>query len=408
MTSDDAGPPPAAQPPPSSETGWSGLAAPSPLPPELEPEPPEPELASTIGPPESLPPLPLPPPSPPLLLLPPEPLSVAASVPPLLLVPPPSPGPPPSAPASGFAGSHAPPTHVSPGGQLSVLPVTLQPGTHLPAGACDVSHSLPVFVPQSLSWAQPHCSLLATHTGWSGSAAQTEALVDEHWVHSPASAPEVWHAGSCAVGQLSGGGLLAVKSLVQPTHAWPKQMGTGAAQSAFELHPTHVPLIVLHTGTGPVHCDALPAEHCVHAPASAPEVWQAGVGTAQSPSLAQGPQVCVVVLHTGVVPEQFAFVEHWTHVLVVPVSAHTGVAAGQSVFAPHWAHCPACVPPGTQTGASDAAVHSAFDPHARHVSVVAPPDLSQTGVFVSGEPSHWASETQATHAPARGSPAGAQ
>jgi hypothetical protein len=110
----------------------------------------------------------------------------------------------------------------------------------------------------------------------------------------------------------------------------------------------------------------------------------------------------------GVVPEQFALVEHCTHWFVGPLSKHTGVAPEQSVFAAHCAHWPVCAPLATHTGASEAAAHSALAAHARHVSALAVGDLSHMGVFVSGDPSHWASVTHATQAPAIGSPAGAQ
>ena len=73
-----------------------------------------------------------------------------------------------------------------------------------------MSQTRPVFAPQSLSCEQPHCSLPATQTGSLGRPAHTDALVEEHWVHSPARAPAVWQAGSCAVGQLVGDGLVVV------------------------------------------------------------------------------------------------------------------------------------------------------------------------------------------------------
>jgi hypothetical protein len=47
-----------------------------------------------------------------------------------------------------------------------------------------------------------------------------------------------------------------------------------------------------------VHCDVLVAEHWPQAPVG----WQAGAEPPHSLSPAQARQVCVVVLHTGVVP----------------------------------------------------------------------------------------------------------
>jgi hypothetical protein len=143
-----------------------------------------------------------------LLLLPPSPAqpSPPASCPPLSLAA----SIPASIPASEPATAHMPITHVSPGGQLSMPPVVVHPGTHWPAGGCDVSHRRPVIAPQSLFCEHPHCSLPATQTGCLGRPAHTDAFVDEHCVHSPASDPLVWQAGSCGVGQLCGGGLVVV------------------------------------------------------------------------------------------------------------------------------------------------------------------------------------------------------
>jgi hypothetical protein len=56
----------------------------------------------------------------------------------------------------------------------------------------------------------------------------------------------------------------------------------------------------------------LVAEHW----AQAPEAWQAGAAAGHSASPAQARQVCVVVLQTGVAPEQSAFPRQVTHVPV--------------------------------------------------------------------------------------------
>ena len=56
--------------------------------------------------------------------------------------------------------------------------------------------------------------------------------------------------------------------------------------------------------------------------------------------MAQPWQVLVVVLHTGVVPLQFASVRHPTH--TPPLTSHTGVAPVQAVLfvAEHWPQAP--------------------------------------------------------------------
>jgi hypothetical protein len=87
-------------------------------------------------------------------------------------------------------------------------------------------------------------------------------------------------------------------------------MGTCAAQSLLVLQATHTPWAVSQVGSGPVHCEELLAEHCVHSPLSGPLVWQAGVGAAQSLSPEHGWHAWVVPSQIGVVPEQFALVEH--------------------------------------------------------------------------------------------------
>ena len=150
-------------------------------------------------------------------------------------------------------------------------------------------------------------------------------------------------------------------------------------------------------------------EHCVHSPASAPVVWQAGVGAAQSVSCAHAWHWCVVALQTGVVPEQFASLEHCTHASVAASARHTGPVAlpAQSALVAHISHCPTNAPDVAQTGWRSAAAQSVLAPHATQVSVVAPA-LLQMGVAVFVLESHSASVTQATHRAASGSPAGAQ
>jgi hypothetical protein len=75
-------------------------------------------------------------------------------------------------------------------------------------------------------------------------------------------------------------------------------MGAVPAQLALVRHPTHVCVVVLHTGVAPVQALAFVVEHCPHAP----EASQAGVVPPHSPSPPQPRQTCVIVLHTGVAP----------------------------------------------------------------------------------------------------------
>ena len=85
-----------------------------------------------------------------------------------------------------------------------------------------------------------------------------------------------------------------------------------------------------------MHCEALVAEHCPHAP----DAWHAGVAPPHSPSPAHPRHVCVPVLQTGVVPAHCAFDVHGTQ--VADGTSHTGVAPAQRValVAEHCPHAP--------------------------------------------------------------------
>jgi hypothetical protein len=84
--------------------------------------------------------------------------------------------------------------------------------------------------------------------------------------------------------------------------------------------PTHTPLTALQTGVAPAHVDAFVAEQAPQAPFG----WQAGTEPPQSASTVHARQVCVAVLHVGVVPAQVVFATQATH--VAAVVSHAGVA----------------------------------------------------------------------------------
>jgi hypothetical protein len=121
-------------------------------------------------------------------------------------------------------------------------------------------------------------------------------------------------------------------------HVW------SAAQSLDIVQP-HSPSLGTHTGVDePVtHSLVFVTEHCVHSPASAPDVWQAGVGAVQSPSPVHGPQVSVVVLQIGVIaPEQSELMRQATQVSLAGLQ--TGVGALQSALVKQATHAPISEP----------------------------------------------------------------
>jgi len=124
-------------------------------------------------------------------------------------------------------------------------------------------------------------------------------LVAEHWPH----APEGSQAGVVPPHS---------PSLPQARQVWVPVLQTGAVplHCAFDVHGTHVPVVVKQAGVVPPHLLVLVAEHWPHAP----EDWQAGVAPPQSLSPPQAWQRWVLPLHTGVVPEQSALATQRTHV----------------------------------------------------------------------------------------------
>jgi len=94
-------------------------------------------------------------------------------------------------------------------------------------------------------------------------------------------------------------------SLWHPRHVCAVVLQTGVppAQLVFETQATQEPAAVSQAGVAPVHLVAFVAEQAPQAP----EGSHAGVPPPHSPSPAQARHACVVVLQTGVAPEQSAF-----------------------------------------------------------------------------------------------------
>jgi hypothetical protein len=132
----------------------------------------------------------------------------------------------------------------------------------------------------------------------------------------------------------------------------------------------HSPLLTTHTGVAEpaTHAVASVAEHCVHSPASGPEVWQAGVGAAQSASLVQGPHVSVVVLQIGDMPEQSELIKQPTHASLAGL--HMGVGSLQSLFDKQATQAPASGPEVAQSGVSGKPAQSVFEVHGPQTLVV--------------------------------------
>jgi hypothetical protein len=154
---------------------------------------------------------------------------------------------------------------------------------------------------------------------------QSVAFVAEHSPHDPFA----WHAGAAPPQSASAEHARHVR--VVASH-----VGFVPAQSVLTTHETHVAVAGLQTSVAPVHSVVFVVEHTPHAP----EASQAGVPPPQSPSLEQARQTCVVVLHTGVLPEQSLFAMHRTQ--DPEPTSHSGVTPAHVVLfvAEHWAHAP--------------------------------------------------------------------
>jgi hypothetical protein len=106
----------------------------------------------------------------------------------------------------------------------------------------------------------------------------------------------------------------------------------------------HSPLLATQTGVSePVmHSTVFVDEHCVHSPASVPDIWQAGVGAVHSALFEHGMHVFVVMLQMGEVPEQSVFIRHPTQMSFAGL--HMGVGDAQSMFARHATQAPISAP----------------------------------------------------------------
>ncbi len=300
-------------------------------------------------------------------------------------------------------------------------PMPRHPGVQREAA---VSQTRPdVMLPQSASVVQPHWPL-DRHCPPARLGSQAPAIAGVHSV-------QVWRAGSHSseLGQSAstrhstqrpvvaarsqrGSGLAQSMSRVQPVGDvhWPAPFTTlvhikldgqslrgdrpqpgvqipfGPLQISPDIGPPHSgsdcgpaqphrPVSGRHSGLMPPQRLALVPEHSVQAPASGPEIWQAGregLGQFVPPSAVHGPQVCVVVEQTGVTPPQSLASRHPTQAPTPVDVSQSGREVGHfvvllAVQAPQ-------APFGWQTGV--APPHSASVTQPRQVPVA----TEQTGV----------------------------
>ena len=244
-------------------------------------------------------------------------------------------------------------------------------------------HSVQVFragsqtkgAPQSAS--TRHCTQFpgADETSQRGSGlAQSLSCVqpvgEVHWPAPLMTLLHIWPVGQSLRGDAPQPG---VQTPLGPLQMIPDIGPPQTASSSLPEQP-HRPVAGRQAGFSPLQRVTLVGEHSVQAPASGPEVSQAGrAGSGQlgAPSAVQGPQVCVAVEQSGVTPPQSA-------ALTQPTQTPTPVEVSQSGRAP--GHLLVSV--GVQA------------PHA-------PVDW-QIGV----EPPHCASLVQPWHVPLVGSQAG--
>lgn len=111
-------------------------------------------------------------------------------------------------------------------------------------------------------------------------------------------------------------------------------MGPPQIASAAVPEQPHRPVAGKHCGFAPLQRVGLAGEHSVQAPASGPEVWQAGCdgsGQLGAPSAVHGPQVWVVVEQSGVTPPQSASLMQPTQTPTPVEVSQSGRAAGHLV-----------------------------------------------------------------------------
>lgn len=210
-------------------------------------------------------------------------------------------------------------------------------------------------------------------------------LLDEHWMHCPST-----QAGSVAVGQAD----VALEPLspLQATQAFVATLQTGllAGQLALDVQP-QVPVVVLHTGVTPEQALALVLEHCMHCPVTHAGSAVVGQGNVEPEPLSplHGSQVLAVVLHTGPLAGQLALASQpqtWF------ATMQTGVVPPHAVAfeAEHWTHCAL-----TQAGARAVGQWSTLD------DPLSPSHPTQTPAFVlhTGSPAGHSTLLEQPHAP---------
>lgn len=262
-------------------------------------------------------------------------------------------------------------------------PIPRQPGVQRPAAASQTRPE--VAPPQSPSAVQPHWPLERQRAP-ARSASHAAVIVVVHSAHVLRTGSQTNGAAQSAVTRHStqrpggaatshlGSGLVQSASKLQPVgaphtpvpfmmfvHIRPAgqsfrgakpqpgvQTPFGPLQTIPDMAPPqlaspaapaqpHSPVAGKHSGFAPPHRSALLGEHSVQAPASGPDAWHAGrVGSGQlgPPSLVQGPQLRVVVEHTGVTPPQSVASRQPTQTPAPDEVSHSGRPAGQLLVLP--------------------------------------------------------------------------
>jgi hypothetical protein len=159
-------------------------------------------------------------------------------------------------------------------------------------------------------------------------------------------------------------GAVALQSalVAQPTQRFAAlHTGVGAEQSALVRQATHRFETVSHLGVV-AEVQSPFASQPTHDPAFIPEVAQAGPPglPAQLALVVHGPHVCVVALHTGVVPPQSVLNSQPTHVPVGKSQIAVPPPQAIELVEVHWPHAPQT----SQAGVAGVEAQSASDPQA--------------------------------------------
>jgi hypothetical protein len=159
-------------------------------------------------------------------------------------------------------------------------------------------------------------------------------LVAEHWVHLPAFAPVLMHAGAAAVVHAAG-----VPAPRSPSHGMQVpaalQIGVAPEHWSLESHCTHVWLVSLHAGFAPTQSTLSVFVHSTHLPVSTPPLTHAGlvasvhafgVPAAGGMGLSPSHPSHVPPEQIGVVPAHAVSVRQATHVFDVVLQVGVGAA----------------------------------------------------------------------------------